>query len=480
MRYLGLTMTELHELYVSGKATPLDVVNEVIEALTKDKNNILEKTTYDEARSMAQSLTKVEKDNLLWGIPFLVKDNIAMKGIETTGSSNILNGFIPLCNAEVIDKLLAAKAIPVAKTTLDEFGMGGRGETGHKGITYNPYGKERTRIVGGSSSGSASGVASGYVPFAVGSDTGDSIRKPASFAGLVGFKPTWGEISRFGLFAFMPTLDHVGFFTRSVSEARVLFEKTRGYDKKDATSVMNVPFKTEKDATLKGKKVAVLEPIFALMKNKLLIKEFHNLVDKLRQAGAVVDFVPFDKDLLAAIFPTYFILSCAEANVSNACLTGIGFGNKEEGASYEEIVANTRGKGFSSRIKYRLMLGQYALKKENRNEYYDRAQKARRLIVEAVDKVLENYDVIMLPAAPNHAPTVDKQSEPHSEIENNFMAIANFGGNPSLTLPYFLDEGLPLGVNLTGKPFDDFNVLNIALKIEEITGLYNLHAGLKS
>jgi len=126
------------------------------------------------------------------------------------------------------------------------------------------------------------------------------------------------------------------------------------------------------------------------------------------------------------------------------------------------------------------MLGQYALKKENRNEYYDRAQKARRLIVEAVDKVLENYDVIMLPAAPNHAPTVDKQSEPNSEIENNFMAIANFGGNPSLTLPYFLDEGLPLGVNLTGKPFDDFNVLNIALKIEEITGLYNLHAGLKS
>ena len=458
MRYLGLTMAELHELYVSGKATPLDVVNEVIEALTKDKNNILEKTMYEEARSMAQSLTQVEKDNLLWGIPFLVKDNIAMKGIETTcllytsieevikhiekvtlqrhDFPYEIDGIVVKVNdITKYDELgYTAKQIHLGEVTLIDYNRAGNplvelvtepdlrsadeamafveavreivtfleisdgkmeegslrcdvnislrpvgvskfgnkveiknmnsisnigkaieteikrqselldkgcllytSETGHKGITYNPYGKERTRIVGGSSSGSASGVASGYVPFAVGSDTGDSIRKPASFAGLVGFKPTWGEISRFGLFAFMPTLDHVGFFTRSVSEARVLFEKTRGYDKKDATSVMNVPSKTEKEATLKGKKVAVLEPIFALMKNKLLIKEFHNLVDKLRQAGTVVDFVPFDKNLLAAIFPTYFILSCAEANVSNACLTGIGFGNKEDGASYEDV-----------------------------------------------------------------------------------------------------------------------------------------------
>ncbi|OQC10332.1 MAG: Glutamyl-tRNA(Gln) amidotransferase subunit A [Tenericutes bacterium ADurb.Bin087] len=479
MKYLGLTMTELHELYVAGKATPLDVINEVIAALEKDQNNILEKTMYEKARAAAASLTKVEEDNVLWGIPFLVKDNLTTKGVETTGSSNILNGFVPLCNAEVIEKLVAAKAIPVAKTTLDEFGMGGRGETGHKGTTYNPYGKERTRIVGGSSSGSASGVASGYVPFAVGSDTGDSIRKPASFAGLVGFKPTWGAISRFGLYAFMPTLDHVGFFTRSVGEARVLFEKTSGYDKKDATSMARTLQKEAGMATLKGKRIAVLEPLFALMKNKLLINEFNTLVEQLRQEGAVVDFVPFDKDILAAIFPTYFILSCAEASISTANLTGIGFGNKKDGESYEEIVANTRGQGFSSRIKHRLMLGQYALKKENRQKYYDRAQKARRLIVEAVDQVLASYDVIMLPAAPNHAPTVNKPSEPNSEIENNYMAIANFGGNPSLTLPFCLDEGLPIGINLTGKQFDDFNVLNIALKIEEITKLYNLHAGLK-
>lgn len=478
MRYLNLTMTELHELYVAGKATPLDVVNEVIEALKKDRNNILEKTMYEEARAIAASLTKVEKDNILWGIPFLIKDNIVTRGVETTGSSNILNGFVPLCNAEVIEKLLAAKAIPVAKTTLDEFGMGGRGETGHKGTTYNPYGKERTRIVGGSSSGSASGVASGYVPFAVGSDTGDSIRKPASFAGLVGFKPTWGEISRFGLFAFMPTFDHIGFFTRSVLEARVLFEKTRGHDPKDATSIVNKPKREVKDASLKGKRVAVLEPLFALMKNQLLIKEFNKLVDKLRKEGTIVDFVPFDKDILAAIFPTYFILSCAEANISNANLTGIGFGNKQDGKSYEEIVANTRGQGFSSRIKHRLMLGQYALKKENRYEYYDRAQKARRLIVEAVNEVLAKYDVIMLPAAPSHAPTLTKPAEPNSEIENNFMAIGNFGGNPSITIPLCLDEGLPIGVNLTGKVFDDINVLNLALRIEEITKLYNLHAGL--
>lgn len=477
MKYLGLTISELHELYVKGEATPLDVINEVIAALEKDDNNILEKTMYDEARAIAKNLGGVEVDNLLWGIPFLVKDNIATKGVETTGSSNVLNGFVPLYNAEVVEKLINANAIPVAKTTLDELGMGGRGETGHKGATYNPYDKAKTRLVGGSSSGSASGVASGYVPFAIGSDTGDSIRKPASYAGLVGFKPTWGEISRFGLFAFMPSLDHVGFFSRSVSDARVLFENTRGYDEKDATSVANTPELTAKAESLQGKRIAVLEPLFALMKNELLISEFKNLVSKMEEKGATVHFVPFDKNVLAAIFPTYFILSCAEANVSNASLTGIGFGNKKDGNSYEEIVKRTRGEGFASRTKYRLMLGEYALKKEKRFAYYDRAQKARRVIVEGIDEVLKDYDAIMLPAAPNHAPIFDKPNMPNSEIENNFLAIANFGGNPSLTIPYCLDQGLPIGVNLTGKRFDDINLLNIAQNIEEITGLYNLFAG---
>ena len=479
MSHLNLTISELHALYVSGMTTPLNVVNEVIDALIKDKNNILEATMFDEARDFAATLKAVEEDNLLWGIPFLVKDNFATKGIETNGSSNILNGYIPLFDAEVVARLKALKAIPIAKTTLDELGMGGKGITGHKGITYNPYGEEKTRIVGGSSSGSASGVASGYVPFSLGSDTGDSIRKPASWAGIVGFKPTWGEISRFGLYSFMPTLDHVGFFTRSVYESAYLYEVTKGFDEKDFTTNIKPSPSVLSDITtpLKGRKIAVLKPIMDVMRNQNLIKEFNSLVQKLKDQGAIVDFIPFDEAILAAILPTYFMLSCAETITCNANLTGINFGNKVDGTSYEEIVLNTRTAGFSSKIKYRFLLGNFVLQKSKRNAYYDRAQRGRRIIVDAFNALFEKYDTLLLPAAPSHAPRIGEKSEPNSEIENNYMAIANFGGYPSITLPLGLDKGLPLGVNLTAHIHQDAKLLSIAYQIEQLTNLYNLHVG---
>ena len=478
MAHLNLTISELHALYVSGLTTPLNVVNEVIAALEKDENNILEKAMFAEARAYAKSLTKVEADNLLWGIPFLVKDNISTKGIETTGSSKILEGYVPLFDAEVITRLKNAKAIPIAKTTLDELGMGGKGMTGHRGVTYNPYGKSKTRIVGGSSSGSAAGVASGYVPFAVGSDTGDSVRKPASYAGLVGFKPTWSEVSRHGLFSFMPTLDHVGFFSRSVYDVGVVFEATRGYDTKDATSY-NGPRRrvlSELSAPLTGQKIAVLKPILDSLLDQTIVNEFNNLVTKLEKSGAHVDYVPFDEALLKAILPTYIVLSCAEASASNASLDGINFGATKAGSSYEEIVANTRLAGFSPNIKSRLILGNYALKKENRAKYYDRAQKARRLIVEAINNLFNDYDAILLPAAPTSAPLVGTPDDERLVVANNYLAIGNLGGLPSVTVPFYLAEGLPVGVNITTKAFADATALNIAYQIEEITGFYNLHA----
>lgn len=479
MSLLNLTIKDLHQLYLKGVTTPLDVVNEVIDALLKDKNNILEATMFAEARAFAATLKEVEEDNLLWGIPFLIKDNFATKGIETTGSSNILNGYVPLFDAEVVTRLKALKAIPVAKTTLDELGMGGKGITGHKGITYNPYGEEKTRIVGGSSSGSASGVASGYVPFSLGSDTGDSIRKPASWAGIVGFKPTWGEISRYGLYSFMPTLDHVGFFTRSVYECAYLYDVTKGFDEKDfTTNIKPSPSPLHHINTpLKGRRIAVLKPIMDVMRNQNLIKAFDRLITQLKEQGAIVDFVPFDEAILAAILPTYFMLSCAETITCNANLTGINFGNKVDGDSYEDIVLKTRTAGFSSQIKYRFLLGNFVLQKNKRHTYYDRAQRGRRIIVDAFNALFAAYDTLLLPAAPSHAPRVGENNEPNSEIENNYMAIANFGGYPSITLPLGLDKGLPLGINLTSNIHQDHTLLNIAYQIEQLTNLYNLHVG---
>lgn len=480
MSHLNLTISELHALYVSGLTTPLNVVNEVIAALERDENNILEETMFAKARAFAKTLTEVEEGNLLWGIPFLVKDNISTKDVKTTGSSKILENYIPLYDAEVITRLKNVKAIPIAKTTLDELGMGGKGMTGHRGVTYNPYGKKNSHIVGGSSSGSASGVASGYVPFAVGSDTGDSIRKPASYAGLVGFKPTWSEVSRYGLFSFMPTLDHVGFFTRSVYDAALVFEATRGYDAKDATSFNGS--RNNVIATLtnsvKGKKIAVIKPILDSITHKPLINAFNELVVKLEASGARVTNVSFDDALLKAILPTYMILSCGEASASNASLDGINFGATKSGESYEDIVKNTRGAGFSPSTKARLILGNFALKKENRTAYYDRAQKVRHLIVNAVNDILSKHDAILLPASPTSAPLIGAKDDKSLEIANNYLAIGNFGGYPSVTVPLFVDEGLPLGVNVTTKAFSDDVALNIAYAIEEITGLFNLYAGL--
>lgn len=481
MNYLNLTIKQLHNLYVEGATNPAEVLEQVIAALKKDENNILEADMFNSARAIAKNIGDVEKDNHLWGIPFLIKDNIATKGVETNASSNILNGYVPIFNAHVVEKLLEKKAIPVAKTTLDELGMGGRGVTGHKGITFNPYGKPNTRLVGGSSSGSASGVASGYIPFTIGSDTGDSIRKPASYAGIVGFKPTWGRISRYGLYAFMPSLDHVGYFTRSVKDAAILLNVMAGADLRDPTSATKPveDYLTNISDSIKDKKIAVINQITNLITNKSLKVNFDKLIKDLIDSGVSVEYVDVDLNLLNAIFPTYYCLSCAEATSTNACLTGVSFGNRQPGTTYEEIVKNTRSAGFSPLIKTRFILGNYILQKENQDKFYLRAQKARNRIVKVFNELLNKYDAILLPAAPSHAPLIGKNTQENSEIENNHLAVANLGGFPSITLPLALEKGLPLGINLTSKPFSEEILLNIAWQIERITKLENLYVGRK-
>ncbi|HZJ89293.1 MAG TPA: amidase family protein [Bacilli bacterium] len=470
MNYLNMTIGELHALYVSGTVTPLQVIEDVISALSNDENNILEATMYDEARLAAKEIGPVEEGNLLWGIPFLVKDNIAVKDYVTSGSSKILKNFITPFDAAVIKKLRKHKAIPVAKTTLDELSMGGRGTTGHKGVTFNPYDKNKELIVGGSSSGSASGVASGYVPFALGSDTGDSIRKPASYTGLVGFKPTWGKVNREGLFSFMPTFDHLGFFTRSVSDAALLLNVTQ--EQKDSSD--NIENITN---DLKGARIAVIKPLLALYKNKALLARFKTLLKELEAKGAVISYVDFDEKLLEAIYPTYLILSCAEATSSNANLTGITFGERSQGESYEEIITKTRSENIGRQAKIRFLIGEFVLRRENYEAYYKNAQKARGLIVTAINKIFENYDFIIAPSAPSVAPKVNDKSENGTEVIENHLAIANFGGYPSITVPLLLTDNLPIGINLTGPVNSDAALLSAAWNIEEITGLYNLHVG---
>ena len=484
MDYLDLGIRAIHEALVKREVTPLDLTRLAIQKAKDDRDNAFEYICEEEALAFAASLIEPEEDNLLWGIPYACKDNFSTKGIPTCASSNSLEGYIPLFDATIIAKLKQRKAILIGKTTLDELAMGGTGTSGHKGTTYNPYDPTHERLIGGSSCGSAAAVASGIVPFAIGSDTGDSVRKPASYAGLVGMKPTWGRISRYGLFPFAPSLDHVAYFTRSVEDSAVLLEALSGRDELDFTSSPKPidDYASKLRETLKGKRLAIVKTVIDSITNKDTQNIFEKSVQKLISAGACVDYVDFPIELLNAIHPAYIVISCAEATSNNANIDGIKFGPFLGGKTYQEVMSNVRTKGFSELIKRRFIIGSFALMSENREELFERAQKVRAKIVEKTNQILEEYDAIYLPAAPSVAPLLNGYSDKLSEeylIADNHLIIGNFAGLPSVTIPLTMIDALPLGVNLTGKAFDEANLLGIAHAIEEITGLEGVDVNVK-
>lgn len=465
-----------------------------------DDGSITSEELFDKAVKKAQEVqdkynafvTIVDKykikrraDSMLTGIPYALKDNISTSNILTTASSNILKDYVPVYDATVYQKLKKAGAVLVGKTTLDELAMGGTGTTAATGVVRNPW--NPSRLIGGSSAGSAAAVALGIVPFAIGSDTGDSIRKPASFGGVVGFKPTYGRISRYGLFAFASSLDHVGVFTRSVKDAAIVTDIVKGYDSKDMTSLKDdsKSYVEELEKPLTQKKLCYIKEICDVNEYQdseviETLTKFHELLDKCRSQGFEVEEVSMDKELLDAIYPTYMIISCAEATSNNANLTGIQFGPRGDGDSIDEIMFSARTKGFSELIKRRFVLGSYILQKENQEKLFLNACRCRRLIVDKVNEIFKKYDGIILPASGKGAPSFDASSEQVSDqqlILENHMAIGNFGGFPSITIPFSFVQGMPVGVNITGRAMKDDVVLHIAQEVEDITGLKGLKAG---
>ena len=461
-----------------SKVTSEQLFNESIEKSKKyqDKFNVFVTIT-DEYK-------KEESDSLISGIPYVLKDNFSTKGILTTASSNILKDYVPVYDATAYKKLKEAGAVLVGKTVLDELAMGGTSTTGHTGVVRNPWDKDR--LIGGSSGGSAAAVALGIVPFALGSDTGDSIRKPAAFGGIVGFKPTYGRISRYGLFAFASSLDHVGCFTRNVKDAAIVTDILKGKDERDMTSLPDEDIKyldmLEND--IKGKKLFYIKEVVDLDIYKdageetlEVLRKFHETVEKCKELGFVVEEVSIDEKLLKAIYPTYMTISCAEATSNNSNLTGIIFGPRGEGNSIDEIMFDARTKGFSEFIKRRFILGSYILQKENQERLFKNAGRLRRLIVDKMNELYKEYDAMILPASGGIAPKFDDEMDRMSDrylILENHMAIGNFGGFPSITIPYGMVKDMPIGLNITGPQFKDGEVLNIAHKIEEKLGYKDL------
>lgn len=479
--YEGKSILELHELLVSKKVTPLDLVKDAIELAKKDNNNAFEYIMESEAIEIASNLGEPEENNLLWGIPFVIKDNMSTKDVPTTGSSNILNGYTPVFDATIVAKLKNAKAVPIGKTTLDELAMGGTGTSGHLGVTYNPHDESHTRLVGGSSCGSAAVTAAGIVPFALASDTGDSTRKPASYAGIVGFKPTWSRISRYGLFPFAPSLDTVGIFARNVKDVAIVTELLAGRDDKDSTSsdkpVEHYFNRIENKCS--KRKIAVIKEIIDAVKDEAVLKAFNETVEGLKKSGFEISEVSMSNEVLTSLFPTYFVISCAEATSNNANLDGIKFGPLSNGSTFEEVMSEARTKGFGELIKRRFVIGSFALMKENKNDLFIRAQKNRRRIVEIVNNILKENDFIYLPAAPSVAPKIGEKSDRLSDeylIADNHLCIGNFAGLPSITLPIGFKDGMPFGANLTAGAFDEVSLFQVANELEKNTGLANVIA----
>lgn len=460
-------LEELHNKLINNEITSDELVKKSIDESKRVQDTLNPFVTICE-NATGNEVT----DNVLSGIPYVAKDNLSTKDVLSTASSNTLKDYIPYFDATVIKRLKKCGAVLVGKSAMDELGMGGTGTTAHTGVVRNPW--DKTRITAGSSAGSAAIVASGVVPFALGSDTGDSVRKPAAYCGIVGYKPTYGAISRFGLFPFASSLDHVGVLTRSVRDAAIVVDNVLGIDENDMTSIELEPNLTNNlDNDIKGKKIFyiknLLDNLSETEETKKILKKFDETINHLEKLGCTVSGIDIDLKLLKAIFPTYISISCAEATSNDSNLTGIIFGPRGEGDNYIDMIKNHRTKGFSSLIKRRFVIGSFVLQKENQEKYFLNAKRVRRLITNKMNELFKDYDAMIMPASSKIAPKIELANElitGNEQILENLMAIGNFGGYPSITIPNGFVNNMPIGVNITGNIMCDKDVLNIANKLE--------------
>lgn len=473
MGYLDKSLKKIHEALKNGEVTSKELIGESLKRAHEYQ---------DELNSFVTILddAKEEKvtDNVLSGIPCAIKDNFSTKGVLTTASSNILADYVPVFDATAVSKLKDAGMVMIGKTVLDELAMGGTGTTGHTGVVRNPWNPKR--MIGGSSAGSASAVARGIVPYALGSDTGDSIRKPAGYGGVVGYKPTYGLVSRWGLFAFASSLDHVGCFAKTVEDAAYVIDNIKGIDEKDMTSFdssdINIVENLNND--VKGRKLFYIKEIVDNLKDdKVYYDNFLKTLDYCKELGIEVAEESIDEVVLKGIYPSYMAISCAEATSNNSNLTGIPFGNRKEGRTPDDVMINTRTEGFSELIRRRFVIGSFILQKENQEKLFKNAQRIRRLVVDKMTELFKKYDGCIMPNAGSIAPYFDEEHDRLSEkylLLENHLAIGNFGGFPSITIPSGLVDNMPVAINITGPIMSDGVVFNIAKKLEEKIGFVPL------
>lgn len=480
---MNYTIENIQKLLIEKKITPSKLVQKIYAELDKfDYLNGFVTKTKNLAIQSAKLLDKISIDqkNILFAIPFVAKDNFATKDILTTASSNILNNFIPPYDAKVIIDLKNKHTILMGKATMDELGMGGTGLTGCNGNVLNPWNREY--ITGGSSSGSAALVATGLIPFALGTDTGDSIRRPASLCGVVGFKPTYGVISRVGVIPYAPSFDTVGFFTQNVNDCSLIFENLLNYDANDYSMTAHKYSHKNINNDISKYKIAYIKEVYEKMHTELQEK-FNLLVNDLQKNGVKVTPVSFDKNLLDVIVAVYYIITCVEAISSQSNLNGICFGNKENGKDWYDSIVKTRTKNLGKIVQSRYIIGQYCSSEQRQEKLFIYAKKIRRLIVNEIAKIFKSYDAIIGLAVNSNTKKISEVNKNsiifENDIAENFLILANFNGMPSITIPlgFWKGNNMPYGININTNVYDEQKLFNIALAMEKIIGLKDVRIG---
>ena len=470
-RVLDKSIKEIHELLVSGKVTPKDLVEEAFNRIEERSSlNAFITLNKTEALELAEKLSTegVEKDNLLWGIPIAIKDNISTKNLRTTCASKMLENYIPIYDATVVDKIKENKMIIIGKTNMDEFAMGSTSRTSYFGAPKNPIDEEK--ITGGSSGGSAACISANLVPLALGTDTGGSIRQPASYCGIVGMKPTYGRVSRYGLIAFASSLDQIGPMTRNVYENALLLNTIIGHDNKDLTSSP----KEIEDFTrligndIKGKKIAIPNYFVSDIVDKDIIDRLNNVVSILKDNGASVDYI--DMKYLDQAVTLYQVIAMSEASSNLARFDGVKFGYRSDNSnSVEDMYKNTRSEAFGAEVKRRIMIGSYLLSGDNAKIYYDKALNVRAAMKEEFNKVFKDYDFIIGPTTTTIAYDLDSNmDDPRKTFMDDVLVIpVNMAGLPGLSMPMGQVNNMPVGLHIIGNRYEEANMYALASFLEE-------------
>lgn len=467
-KYLDFDIEKLHELLVKKEITPVMLVEEALERIKEKEELNAFITINPNAIEEAKNLGEVEEDNLYFGIPIAIKDNIITKDLRTTCASKILENFIPIYDASIITKIKEAHMIIIGKTNMDEFAMGSTSRTSYFKAPHNPH--DPSRIAGGSSGGSAACVAASLVPFALGSDTGGSIRQPASYTGIVGMKPTYGRVSRYGLVAFASSLDQIGPMTRTVKDNAQILNLISFHDPKDLTSSNKEKedFTRLLDKDVTGMKIAIPNYFVSDIVNSEIKDAIYDLISFLKQKGVVVDFIDM-KYLDKAVY-LYQIIAMGEASSNLARFDGVRYGYRcENPTSVNDMYERTRGEGFGSEVKRRIMVGSYLLSGKNAKLYYNKALSIRDDMKKEFDKVLKDYDFILGPTTTTVAYHLDEGlDDPMKSFMDDVLVIpVNMAGLPGLNIPLGKNkENMPFGLHIIGNYFEEAKMYQLASFIE--------------